>query len=98
MANDESREGKEPVSIYGMVMMMLEQTATVSWQKLGLQPDMITGRIEPNLVEAKVAIDLAAHLTQVIDPQLDEDDRRQIHGLIRDLKINYVQKSSGAGS
>ena len=98
MASDESREGKEPISIYGLVMVMLEQTATVSWQKLGLQPDMVTGKIEADLDQAKVAIDLASHLSQVIDPQLDDDDRRQIHGLIRDLKINYVQKSSGASS
>ena len=49
------------------------------------------------MAEAKVAIDLVAHLAQVLESQLDEDDRRRIHGLVRDLRINYVQKNTEVG-
>lgn len=80
-------------SIYEIISYMLEQIAQVSWSKLGLQPDIITGKLETNLTEAKVGIDLVVHLASVLEPQLDEEDRRRIHGMVRDLRINYVQKT-----
>ena len=43
--------------------------------------------------EAKVAIDLTSHLASFVQPRLDEEDKRQLHNLIRDLRINYVEKS-----
>ena len=56
---------------------------------------MITGKIEPDLAQARVAIDVVGYLSSQIEPQLDEDDKKQIHSLVRDLKINYVQKQGG---
>lgn len=90
-----SEEGKnpEPLSVYAVITVMVDQMATIAWQKLGLQPDMMTGKLERDLGEAKVAIDLTAHLAAFIEPQLDEEDKRRIHGLVRDLRINYVEKS-----
>lgn len=76
-----------------MVMVMVDQMAAVAWQKLGLQPDMMSGKIEKNLEEAKVAIDLTTHLASFIEPKLDEDDKREIHNIIRNLRLNYVEKS-----
>jgi hypothetical protein len=96
MSNSDERPAK-PLGIYDIVAIMLDQIAAVSWQKLGLQHDTITGKLEPNMAEAKVAIDLVAHLAQVLESQLDEDDRRRIHGLVRDLRINYVQKNMEVG-
>jgi hypothetical protein len=57
----------------------------------------MTGQIETNLPEAKVAIDVLAHLASVVESQLEENDRRQIHGMIRDLRVNYVNKTSEVG-
>lgn len=85
----------EPISVYTMVTAMVEQMASVAWQKMGLQPDFLTGKIHKDLAEAKVAIDLTTHLASFIEPHLDEDDKRQIHNLIRDLRINYVNQTKG---
>lgn len=82
-------------TIYDHLAVVLDQLAGVAWQKLGLQPDMITGKIEPDLAQARVAIDVVGYLSSQIEPQLDEDDKKQIHSLVRDLKINYVQKQGG---
>lgn len=89
---------KEAPTVYDHIAMFLEQMASVSWQKLGLQPDIITGKLEQNLAEAKVAIDLTAHLASLVESQLDEDDRRRVQGLVRDLKVNYVQRNREAGT
>lgn len=84
-----------PLDVYQMIMLMTEQMAAVAWQKLGLQPDMITGKIEKDLDQARIAIDVTTGLAGFLEPQLDEDDKRRIHGLVRDLKINYVQQTQG---
>ena len=76
---------------------MVEQISAVSWQKLGLQHDTMTGQLAQNLPEAKVAIDATAYLVSLIEGQLDEDDRRRINGMVRDLRINYVQKNTEVG-
>jgi len=72
---------------------MTEQMAMFTWQKLGLHPDPATGKLERNLTEAKVAIDVVGDLIAKLEPQLDDDDKRQLHNLIRDLRVNFVEKS-----
>lgn len=91
---DEGQPGRpdKSISVYDVVVAMVDQMAALAWQKLGLQPDMLTGQIESNYEEAKVAIDLTSHLATFIEPRLDEDDKRELHNLIRNLRMNYVQK------
>ena len=73
---------------------MVEQTAAVAWQKMGLQHDPVTGKMEQNLTEARVAIEVVAFLVQQMEPQLDDEDKRRVQSMVRDLRINFVQKSS----
>lgn len=82
-----------PVSVYDVIATMVDTMATIAWTKLGLQPDLATGKLEADMDQAKVAIDLTTHLAGFIEPQLDDDDKRKIHGLVRDLRLNYVEKS-----
>ena len=82
-----------PISVYDVVIAMTDQMAALAWQKLGLQPDMLTGQIGQDLEEAKVAIDLTTHLATFVEPRLEEDDKRELHNLIRNLRLNYVQKA-----
>ena len=81
------------LSVYDVLVVMTDQLAAIAWQKLGLQPDPLSGQVQKNLEEAKVAIDLTSHLASFVQPRLDDDDQRQLHNLIRDLRINYVEKS-----
>ncbi len=92
MAEQDDQSPKS-VSVYDVVVAMVDQMSAIAWRKLGLQPDFMTGKIEINLEEAKVAIDLTTHLATFIEPRLDEDDKREIHNLVRNLRINYVEKA-----
>jgi len=96
MSEQEAQQPAETPSIYDHLAMMLQQMAHLSWSKLGLQHDSISGKIEQNLPEAKVAIDVVVYLAGVIDSQLDDQDRRQIQSMVRDLRLNYVQKTAEA--
>ena len=83
-------------TIYDHLAVLLDQMSGVAWQKLGLQPDMVTGKIEPDLSQARVAIDVVAYLASQLESQLDEEDRKHLHSLVRDLKVNYVQKQGAS--
>jgi hypothetical protein len=87
-----SEPTREAPTVFDHIAVLLDQMAGVAWQKLGLQPDMVTGQIEPNLEQARVAIDVVSFLAGKLEDQLDEDDRRHVQSLVRDLKINFVQK------
>ena len=89
---------KAPPSVYDHLAMMLDQMSSVAWQKLGLHPDPMTNRIEMNLSEAKVAIDTVAHLGSSLESSLDDEDRRRVQALVRDLRVNFVRKTNEAGS
>lgn len=90
----EASTSPSATSVYEVIALMFEQASALAWQKLGLQPDYATGLIAPDLIGAKVAIDLAAHLGDVLLPQLDGEDRRQIGNVVRDLRLNYVGRTS----
>lgn len=84
---------KKPVSIYDVLVAMIDQTAAIAWQKMGLQNDFMTGQVETNMAEARVAIDVTAKLAEVVEPQLDDADRREMQNLVRTLRINYVERN-----
>jgi hypothetical protein len=98
MSDEEQSNPSQPISVYEHIAQILQAMATISWQKLGLQPDMITGKVVHNIAEAKVAIDVTAYLAGIIETDLDSEDRRRIQGLVRDLRINYVQKAKELGA
>ena len=92
-ADEAGGETLAPASVYDLVAAIAEPTIELSWQKLGLRPDMRTGKIEADLAEAKVAIDLVAHLASILEPQMDDEDRRQMSNAVRDLRLNYVSRA-----
>lgn len=83
-----------PISVYGAIAQTIEFIAALAWQKMGLQPDLVTGKIEPDMAQAKVAVDTVASLAEILEPHLDdESDKVSVKNLVRDLRINYVEKS-----
>lgn len=82
----------KPLSVYQVIVTMVDQMASIAWQKLGLQPDLMTGQVAEDLTEAKVAIDLTTHLASFVEKDLDDDDKRELHNLITNLRMNYVNK------
>ena len=97
MSEETEKREAEPLDVYTMLAMMLEQMASVAWQKPGLQPDIITGKISRDIAQAKVAVDVTAQLATHLEPNLDEEDRRRVQGLVRDLKLNWVEKNKEVG-
>lgn len=86
-------ESPQPLVVEELVVMMIDQLAAVAWQKMGLQPDVISGQIDKNLDGARLAVDAVAALVPLVENNLDENDRRELHNLTRNLRLNFVEKS-----
>jgi hypothetical protein len=81
-------------TVADILAITLEQYAELAWQNMGLRPNAFSQKLETHLPEAKLAIDAASALADLLIPRLDEEDRRQIQRLIADLRLNYVQRAS----
>jgi hypothetical protein len=90
----ENSEQGQPLDVFDHAAQSLDVWAAIAWSKLGLSPDIMNGTIGMDLAQAKAAIDIAAYLAGVLENHLDADDRRRVQGLVRDLRINFVQKST----
>jgi hypothetical protein len=88
-------EERQPLTVYDLIAVSIDQFAEVAWQKLGLRPDPITGKESMDLAQARIAIDMASRLAEALDAQLDEEDRARVQRALSDLRINFVQKSGG---
>ncbi len=84
---------------YDMIGYCINLLASQAWQKLGLLADPQTGEAQPDLAEAKVAIDavgdLAARLDAAPETIIPTDLRRDLRTLVNDLRLNYVSQRGG---
>jgi hypothetical protein len=90
----EDTEKGQALDVFEHAAQSLDVWAAIAWSKLGLSPDIMNGAIGMDLPQAKAAIDIAAYLAGILENHLDPDDRRRVQGLVRDLRINFVQKST----
>ena len=88
-----------PPTTYDMIGYCINLLASQAWQKLGLLADPQTGEAQPDLAEAKVAIDavsdLAARLDSAPETIIPADLRRDLRTLVNDLRLNYVSQRGG---
>ncbi len=82
-----------PLDVYGMIKWVLGLMASSAWQYMGLMPNPASGKIEKDMLQAKVAIDVAVFLGDKIANHLPEDERKNIRNLINDLQVNFVRHS-----
>lgn len=82
-----------PPDVYAMLGFVVGLMADTAWQLMGIR--LAPGQKEPvkDLEQAKVAIDTIAFIADKLHPQLNEEERKGIRGLISDLQINYVRMS-----
>ncbi len=96
-SDEESGEGdgRAPTT-YDLLGYCINLLASQAWQKLGLLADPQTGEAQPDLAEAKIAIDavgdLASRLEAAPGGMVPADLRRDLKTLVNDLRLNYVSQ------
>ncbi len=81
------------LDVYSVLHVSLAQLAALAWQKMGLQADPFTNRIEKDIAQAQLAIDCAAMLLEKLLPHLEKPQAREYQSLLTDLRLNFVRQS-----
>lgn len=96
-AKEEAKEepGPElpPADVYSLLKSFIGLLGAHAWQRMGLMVDPITGKLEKDLTQAKVAIDSISALTKQMEGKLDPKEREEIQAMLSNLQINYVRQS-----
>lgn len=83
-----------PVDVYSMLKYFIGMLNAQAWQWLGLVKSPITGNVEKDLTQAKVAIDAISALIGQMQGKLSPAEQKELEALLSDLRINFVQQSS----
>lgn len=88
----ENQEPLPPIDVNAFVEMMIQQLGECAWAKMGLVPDPLSGKIEKDMQQAKIAIDCAASLMETIKPTVSDDQKREYSVMLSNLRMNYVRQ------
>jgi hypothetical protein len=76
-----------------VVSLCINMLHEVAWVKMGLVPSPMSGKIDRDLAESRLAIDCIADLVRHLDSRVDERARRDLQNLVSTLRMNFVQQS-----
>ncbi len=93
-AEPEADDGEErpDITVYSLLRMSIGMYIEQAWVHLGLRMDPNKNKVEQNLPYAKVAIDTVEFMTRQLQPDLDENERKELDLLLANLRMNYVQR------
>ncbi len=76
-------------ALFMQLVLMFHQAA---WQQLGKIPNPMTNKVERDLEQARVSIDLLDMLQARTKGNLREDEARVLEQVLRELKLNFVDE------
>ena len=91
---EEEFAGLPPVDVYAILKSFISLLSAHTWQWLGLIKNPVTGSLDKDLAQAKIAIDSISLMAGQLQGNLDESEQRELQGLLADLRMNYVQQSA----
>ena len=86
MANDE----KNQLMLTQLVLMF----ETAALQHMGKLKNPFTDRIERDLQQARISIDMLEMLHAKMKNNLTAEEERMFSGALRDLRLNYVEEAA----
>ena len=94
-AGEEDDAGAEVphLDVAGALTVCVNMLNEVAWMKMGLIANPMSGKIERDLVQAKVAIDAVGDLVPRLEPLIGASERRDLQVMLSNLRINFVQQS-----
>lgn len=86
--------GLPPVDVYSLIKSFIGILGSQVWQWLGLVKNPVTGQMEKDFVQAKIAIDTITVLAKQLEGTLDPGEQRELQAMISDLQMNFVHQSA----
>jgi hypothetical protein len=76
-------------ALFMQMVLMFHQAA---WYQLGKIPNPMTNKVERDLDQARVSIDMLDMLKARTQGNLSEDESRVLEQVLRELKLNFVDE------
>ena len=73
---------------------LLAMFQTLALQQLGKITNPVTGKVERDLQQARITIDMIAMLQKKTAGNLEEDEKKLLDSILLDLQMNYVDENS----
>jgi hypothetical protein len=73
-------------------VILISSLASSCWINLGKIPNPVTNKVEINLDEAKIGIEMLRMLKEKTQNNLSEEEERTLISLISDLELNYADE------
>jgi hypothetical protein len=83
----------EAVTVLGIVEYCVTLLNAHAWQCMGLVMNPLTGKVEKDLEQARVAIDCVEALFSQVESRLPDAEVKRFRQLLTDLRVNFVQQS-----
>jgi hypothetical protein len=78
-------------ALFMQLVIMFQQAA---WSHLGKVPNPMTNKIERDLDQARLSIDMLDMLKTRTQGNLSDDENRLLEQALRELKLNYVDETN----
>jgi len=88
----EQPEAQAAADVFSIAKWVIGIMAAMAWQYMGLQVNPGTGKVEKDLIQARIAVDTVVFLGDKIHPHLSETERKEIRSLTSDLQVNFVRQ------
>lgn len=82
---------EEPVPVKDILIMTILSLEGKAWAYLGLIGHPETQKIKKDLNEAKLAIDAIDALFKLIEPLLNNEEKKDIQTRLTNLRLNFVK-------
>lgn len=92
-AQAQGSEEEAEADVLSLLMYVLSLLGASAWQHLGLVMSPVTKQVKQNLPQARLAIDTFEAILDKAAPGLDESTANQLRQSLRDLKVNYIERS-----
>jgi hypothetical protein len=90
---DEAEESNEIPDVRSVLALFMGELRNLAWLRMGLVANPMTGQIEKDLAQAKIAIDTVSFLADQLDPHVAPEERLPLKAMVSDLRLNFVEQS-----
>lgn len=94
-APPQEREVEGPSDVWELLTAFIGLLSEMAWRKMGLLVDPKSGKIEKDMVQAKVAIDTVGFIIEKLEGRLQDQEMRELRTLLSNLQLNFVARSEG---
>ncbi len=83
---------EEPIPVKDLLLMTILSLEGKAWAYLGLTAHPETQKTKKDLVEARLAIDSIETIFKFIEPQLTNEEKKDIQVRLTNLRLNFVKE------